>query len=67
MIISQCGNCGATFTQPKIITRSIYGVEIKEKVCPECSAIGYTKMSNKLLRFLSKYDNINNGRKDYSR
>lgn len=67
MIISQCGNCGATFTQPKIITRKIYGVEISEKVCPECSAIGYTKLTDKMLRFLSRYDNVNNARKDYSK
>lgn len=64
MSIAQCGNCGATFAKPKTITKMVYGVEIIDKVCPECLSPGYTKMTAKMLRFFSKYDDANLRKED---
>ena len=58
MSVAQCGNCKAVFKKPKIVHRSVYGVDIVDKVCPECGALGYTKLTTKLLGFLARYENV---------
>lgn len=55
-ILCSCGNCHKIFDLRDCSYKiaDIYGVFIKEKVCPYCSSLGYTRLDQE--KFFDKYD-----------
>ena len=55
-ILCHCSNCHKYFNQEDFAYKivDLYGVPVKEKVCPYCESKGYTRLDQE--KYFDRYD-----------